>query len=449
MQSPGYPLPMQARVTFLALSFALSFSMPARAANGVRCSFYGIDPGAPSDGRQVILDAAYADQLASAGAGAVRVEFQLPSSGSWSAGDLATYDTIINAIGAAGLQPLGLLSDRTVPAGQADWNDDPDGDGDNDYVHAFAETSKVLFSHFSGRVARWEIWSQPNCFTDPAYASDPQNAGCTYLLPRVFARMLGAVYTENQALFQANKVSLVTGGLLASEDAASPSGVDYLVELYAQPWWTQFQAGSGRRYPWAYLGYQLFIDQFQETDGVNLGGYLDSVREVAAQYGDESRFYITGVAWTTGAGFINEEVQAANLTTSIGYFSKRPDVAAAYWYGYKDDPLNDSEYGLVTETGAPKAALSAMRGVAKGCEADSTSSSGSGGTGSGAGGVTPGTSGGAKPGPYETGPRESSCSHAATPAPARPGGMVSGLALLASAALLVRSSRSRTARRVT
>jgi hypothetical protein len=438
---------MRASVALLALSFAIPLSLPARAATGVPCSFYGIDPGAPFDGQEVVLDAAYADRLATARAGAVRVEFVLDADGTWSAADLAAYDDVIDAIRGAGLVPLGLLSYRSLPAGQDAWNDDLDGDGYNAYVDAFAELSTALFSHFAGRVDRWEIWSQPNCFTNPGYAADPQRAGCTYVLPRVFARMLTEVYSRSVDLFQAGKMSLVTGGLLATEDSAPSSGADYLAELYAQPAWTQLQGSAGRRYPWAYLGYQLFIDQRFETAGVNLGGYLDSVRQLAAQHSDNSRFYVTGFGWTTA--LVGEETQAANLTTATSYLAARDDVAAAYWYGYSDDVVEGYEYGLVTDTGAPKAALFAMRSAAGGCDSDAAPGTGGTGGGDTPTGVTPPGpfGGGGKTAPYDAEGRASSCTVVAAPVPARPAGAEGWLALLASAALLRRSKRAETDRR--
>src|SRR5688572_12601868 len=107
---------------------ALLFASNADAAEGVPCSFYGMNAGAPVWQGQVLFDAPYAAEIAASGAGSVRIDFRLEAE-AWDADALATYDGIVDAAIAAGLEPLGLIAYETVPGGQAAWNDDPDGDG--------------------------------------------------------------------------------------------------------------------------------------------------------------------------------------------------------------------------------------------------------------------------------------------------------------------------------
>ncbi|WP_437609633.1 hypothetical protein WMF20_00350 [Sorangium sp. So ce834] len=432
---------MRAVIVALAASSALSLAPPALGAQDVPCAFYGIDPGAPVDAGKVILDEKRAEQLARAGAGAVRVEFVLDGAEAWDEDKLDEYEAVIEAVRGAGLEPLGLLSHRTLAEGQARWNDDPDGDGNNAYVEAFAETAEALMTRFAGDVVRWEIWSQPNCFEDPDYALDPENAGCTYILPRVLAQILAQIRIRNEALFNVGELSLIAGGLLASDDAAAPfSGVDYLRELYEQPVLEELALRYGERTPWSYLGHQLFMSQFGAVDPVVLGGYLDEVRELAEQEGDESPFFVTGMAWSTA--LVGEELQAANLTTSLDLLSQqRDDVAGVVWASFQDGPRDDRLYGLVDEAGAAKVAFAALREEAAGCEPEQGGGTGSGGGGSGSssGGVSgaplPGTSGqGGRP--IDGKRRESSCSYAAG-APQGRGALpdVGWLALLAGAAI--------------
>ncbi|AUX19615.1 hypothetical protein SOCEGT47_000670 [Sorangium cellulosum] len=446
---------MRAAIVALAASSALTLASPAQAAEGVRCGFYGVDPGAPVDAGEVILDARHAEALARSGAGAARVEFRLDGAEAWDEEKRAEYDAIVDAVIAAGLEPVGLLSHRAARGGQSRWNDDPDGDGNNAYVEEFAGAAEALMSRFAGRVRRWEIWSQPNCFEDPDYALDPMNAGCTYILPRVLAQILGQIRARNEGLFNVDELSLITGGLLVAEDLAAPtSGADYLRELYDQPVWDALEARYGQRYPWSHLGYQMFIQPLGEVDEVAIAGALDEGRAIAEQHGDSSELFITGMAWA--ANVVGEELQAANLRTSFEFLATRRDVAGAIWASYRDAPLADLSYGLVGQNDAPRLALAALRDAAAGCEREDGGGAGSGPGASGSSGGSIGTSAppvgdGLSGRPIDGKRRESSCSYAAG-APRGGGGArpdAGWLALLVVVGAVARSRGSaRRSRRV-
>lgn len=440
---------MRAAIVALVASSALVLAPPALGAQGVPCSFYGVDPGAPVQGGKVILDDDRAEQLARAGAGAVRVEFRLDGGEAWDDERLDDHDAAIDAALAAGLEPLGVLSHRAVEGGQALWNDDRDGDGNNRYVESFADTAERLMTHFAGRVVRWEIWSQPNCAVRPDFALDPANAGCTYVLPRVLGQILAQIRARNEALFNAGELSLITGGLLASDDGApSPAG-DYLRELYDLPVWDELEARYGERYPWSHVGHQVFVNQFGEVDPAALDGALDEARDAAERAGDESPIVVTGMAWSTT--LVGEELQAANLTASLELLSARRDVAGVVWASFQDAAGDDRLYGLVDETGAGKLALAALREAAAGCEPGEGEAPG-GGSGDGGSGSSGGVSG-PPPAPFGGGPsgrpidgqrRESSCSLAAG-AHGGAGALrdVGWLALLGAGALAFQRRRSR------
>ncbi|WP_437485221.1 hypothetical protein WME75_00295 [Sorangium sp. So ce1014] len=439
---------MRAAIVALVASSALFLAAPALGARGVPCGFYGIDPGAPVEEGEVILDDELAEQLARAGAGAVRVELRLDDAEAWDQDKLDEVDAVIDAVIDAGLEPLGLLSHRTIGGGQEHWNDDRDGDGNNAYVEAFADRAEAFMTRYAGRVERWEIWSQPNCFENPDYALDPVNAGCTYILPRVLAQILAQIRIRNEALFNVDELSLITGGLLASDDATVPfSGVDYLRELYDQPVWDELALRYGERTPWSHLGHQLFVDQFREVDPVVLGDYLDEVRAIAEQEGDESPFFVTGMAWSTT--LVGEELQAANLTTSLDLLSKRRDIAGAVWASFQDEPLDDRRYGLTDESGVAKLALAALREGAAGCEPEQDEGTGTGGSGGGNGSSSGGTIGAPLPGSSDKGGRPidgtrraSACSYVAG-VPRDRGALpeVGWLALLAASAIAIARSR--------
>lgn len=369
---------------------ALLLTGHAAAEPGIPCAFYGMNPGAPLWNGQILLDDAYAQAMAASGARAARIDFRLDDAASWDAAALARYDKIVDAALNAGLEPLGLFAYEAVPGGQSAWNDDPDGDGYNNYVDQFAETTKTLFSHYKGKIRRWEIWNEPNCWSSPDYINDPQNAGCTYVLPRVLAKLLAETYVRNEAMIQSGDISLVSGGLFAHDIGGSFSTAgDYLSELYGQGVWDWMEANKGRRYPWDEIGYHVYIQQGQATDGVKMTQYLDDIRDLATAYSDDHPFRMTEIGWTTQS--VSEDVQAADLTVAYLKLAARSDVSSVYWFSFRDSPAAGLYFGVTKGDGSPKAALAAMQSAAMDCVATG-GAGGTGGTG-GAGGT--GTSGGA------------------------------------------------------
>lgn len=425
----------------LATSAALAgAAAPALAAPGVPCAFYGLSPGAT-------LDAEALEGIAAAGAGSVRIELRGGAAG-WDEETLAAYDAVVDAARAAGLEPVGLLATGVVPGGQAAWNDDADGDGYNPYVEDFAITTAALVDRFAGRISRWEIWTGPNCWTNPDYLLDPQAAGCTYLLPRVFATMLAEAYRRNRALVDVGGVSFTSGGLLTDDSGPFFSAEDYLDELYAGPAWDALEGDTGRRYPWERIGVQLYVDQLVPTDGALAAAYLDAIDAVAAARADTASISITEVGWSSM--LVGEDIQAENLSAAFELLASRPDVADASWSSYRDQPAADGYFGLVTEAGAPKPALAAFQGAAEGCEASGGEGGGGGGSSgsgpSGGGSVT----GGLGTAPPLGGPRsESSCSCAAAGADRGGRGHAAALLVLgvASAIRAARAGRRRSRRR--
>jgi MYXO-CTERM domain-containing protein len=378
---------MRAPIALSLAAVVLAAAPAASADPGVPCAFYGMNPGAPVWQGQVLLDAAYAGRISASGAHAVRINFRLDGASSWDAAKLAQYDGIVDAAIAAGLDPLGLVAYEAATGTQSDWNDDPGGDGFNAYVDGFANTTKLLIAHYQGKVARWEIWNEPNCWSNPSYATDPQNAGCTYVLPRVFAKMLAETYVRSAPILQAG-VSLVSGGIFAHDIGGSYSpGTDYLGELYAQGVWDWMAANEGRRYAWDALGYHLYVDQGVSTDGSKITSYLDDVRSLAMGQGDAAPFSVTEIGWTTAS--VSPDVQAANLTTAMGLLAARSDVAAVHWFSYEDAPAASLYFGLTDGQGNAKPSLAAWQAAAAQCVG------GTGGAGAGgAGGAGPGTGGG-------------------------------------------------------
>ena len=412
----------------------------AHAAPGVPCAFYGVAAPLP-------LDAALATEVASTGARAVRVEMVAGAGGTFDDAQLAGYDTLFDTLEAAGLTPIGVLGTLVVPTTQAEWNDDADGDGNNAFVEEFATASAGLVERFATRVSRWEVWGGPNCWTSPDYLTNPQGAGCTYLLPRVFGRMMSEVYLRARVLVDVGAISFTAGGLATDDSGPFYTAETYLDELYAQPMWDDLEADTGRRYPWDLLGVQLYLAQATQVDEGTISDHLDAIRTIVAARTDASSFAITEVGWSSLT--VGEDLQAANLSTTFDALASRDDVASASWSLYRDIPPSDLYYGLVSETGEAKAAAEAMQAAAEGCtpgedpggEGGGTSVSGSGPSGGGFSTTGGGTA------PPLGGPRgENSCSCRAAGSGARSWGAGASILMLGGVMAARRRRRSPEAR---
>jgi len=325
-----------------------------------------MNPGAPLWGGSVLFTPAAAAETAGVGAGAVRINFRIDGAASWDAGAVARFDPIVGAALDAGLVPLGLACNEFLPLGQEAWNDDPDGDGVNDYVTAFADAAGTVIRAFSGRVEAWEIWNEPDCWSNPSYRTDPTHAGCTYILPRVYAKILAEVYLRVQDLVDAGQVTLVSGGLFAHDIGGSWSdSTGYLGELYAEGVWDWMEGHTPRRYPWGGLGYHFYINQGEGLDTGRLTGYLDGVRSTQTLHGDTAPLWITEFGWRTDA--VSEAQQSANLQSAMALLEARGDVAATFWYKVKDVPAEPSFWGVLRADGSRKPAADAFAAPAATC----------------------------------------------------------------------------------
>lgn len=341
--------------------------------------FYGLNAGAPVWNGAIQLTPQEATQIASTGTGAIRVNFRLDAGAAqWNSTQLGYYDQIIANARNAGLKVLGLMSNETVAGGQFAWNDDPDGDGVNGYVTDFASTAQLLVDRYKGDIKQWEVWNEPNAWANPAYASDPQNAGGTYILPRVYAQMLSQTYlglnSGGQSLLEDHGITLATGGLLAHDIGGSFStAMPYFNEVYDQTGvWNQFETTAGRRYPWDDFGYHFYISQGSLVSQSQLANYFNAVRSAKSARNDPSDILVTEFGWQT-VGTNTEQLQRDNMAAAYDYLAAQSDVSGTYWYQWEDDP--GENWGLVYANGAPKLAyaeFAARNGGAPGAVAFET-----------------------------------------------------------------------------
>jgi hypothetical protein len=346
-----------------------------------------------------------ATAIADAGATWARINFRLGASQTWtetatckgiSALDL--YDTAVDNARAAGLEVLGLLSNESWPGSQAEWQANsaernPWSSGNNDYLVAFSKNAgSVLFEHFAGRVAAWEVWNEPNAYT--SYSPDAGYTGSTFIYPSNFAWLLRHVYEEAEAS-GVTGIVIVSGGVfghdltatlapwgtgvehkrgdpqtpgyivpggtkpslsLSADPIALKSGADYLRATYSQgialAGWDLLRLLYAR-YPLDGIGQHVYVDQGSSTTSAKIEGYLGAVRAVALEHPEVAPppTWITEIGWTTAS--VSPAIQAANLNAAFNTFEAVAYVDSAFWFQLRDIAAAGMYYGLLTPFDPP------------------------------------------------------------------------------------------------
>ncbi len=341
-------------VGLLTLGLVSSFVAP-----GLADEYHGINAGAPVWDSLIYFDDAKAADIAATGCQAVRINFRMDGHSTWDTTILAIYDLVIQNAVNHQLVVLGLLCNECMPVGQTAWNDDPDGNGMNQYVIDYSETALLLIDRYKDRIKRWELWNEPNAYTNPDYRNDPQNAGGTYILPRVYANLLAETYLQcdyydNRSILTDNGITLVTGGLLAYDGM---TGMSYMQEVYDRHLvWDQMQASVGRRYPWDHFGYHFYVNQSGAVSTYQLWllfegwPWTDSVRRVQDANGDTTPVLVTEFGWNTLS--VSETQQRDNMHDTYEWLESKAYVAGTYWYQWQDEPAG--EWGIVRGPGFHK-----------------------------------------------------------------------------------------------
>ncbi|HPD32377.1 MAG TPA: hypothetical protein PLL20_20475 [Phycisphaerae bacterium] len=322
--------------------------------------YHGINAGAPVWGGWIYFTDARAQQIAATGCRAVRINFRMDWHQTWDSTILGIYDAIVQNALNHDLVVLGLLCNECMPVGQEAWNDDPDGDGMNQYVVDFSETALLLIDRYRTQIKRWEIWNEPNAHTNPEWQTDPQHAGGTYILPRVYANLLAETYKatnyrEGRSLLSRYCIELCSGGLLAYDNM---TGMNYMEQVYQQTAvWDWMEANVGRRYPWDLFGYHFYISQARSVSTYQLRSLFegwpwssDSVRQVQADYGDTARVLVTEFGWNTDR--VSEATQRDNMRDTYEWLEGKSYVAGTYWYQWQDEP--GFSWGITRSDGSHK-----------------------------------------------------------------------------------------------
>jgi len=316
-----------------------------------------------------------------AGAGWVRINFRLgkcfadwtsPSSlcpDADASTALGVYDDVIDKAHASNLRVLGLLSNESMRGDQAEWTANNaerlGGDGDNAYARRFGrDVAGALAAHFADRVTAWEVWNEPNAWTE--HSSTGAFSGGSFLYPSNYAWLLKRSYAAIKAAQPNASSTVIAGGLFGLDGSGSPgasgikgaslingrditcasnvsSGADYLCLTYAAG--VRSAGWVAGAYPLDRVGQHLYIDQGSTTSVETLTRYLDDVRQAYVQYegvNTPKQTEVTEIGWfarPSDPDFATTQARAAeNLRIAFSVFSNSPYVSRAYWFNIQDVP---------------------------------------------------------------------------------------------------------------
>jgi hypothetical protein len=317
-----------------------------------------------------------------AGAGWVRINFRLGACYSdWTSPSdicpgadaptaLGIYDQVVDKALANNLQVLGLISNESWRGSQAEWMhgnfETHGGNGDNAYIRSFArDAAGVLAEHFRDRVSVWEVWNEPNAWTE--HPREGVFQGGSFVYPSNFAWILKRSYAEIKRHQPGTSSTVISGGLFGHDmsEGAPPvsgikgaslitgrpitcansvaSGADYLCLTYAAG--IEHAGWQAGQYPLDRIGQHLYIDQGNLSSPARIAQYVDDVRAAYRTYeGTDTpkSIEMTEIGWVADPNAPDYDAQlerqAANLKIAYDAFSNMPHVSRAYWFSIQDIP---------------------------------------------------------------------------------------------------------------
>jgi hypothetical protein len=350
-----------------------------------------------------------------AGAGVVRVNFRLGACFSnWTSIGCATadqpgtalgvYDQVVDQAIQHNLSVIGLISSESWHGTQAQWTannaENAGGSGDNAYVGDFATSAAgVLAAHFASRITTWEIWNEPNAWSENP--SPGVFTGSSFIYPSNFSWLLKRAYAAIKTYQPRASSTVVSGGLFGHDvggasvlivnpdgtsqqitkrgtvgperqqtppvrsqapapaptcTSSTPSGADYLCSTYQMG---QTKAGWKKgAQPLDAIGQHLYVDQAGLTTSSKLTSYLQDVRNAYLAFegaATRKKTQVTEFGWVANPGSIDYEAeagrQAQNVQTAYTTFRSTAFVARADYFVVQDVPEGQVFYGLVQGDG--------------------------------------------------------------------------------------------------
>lgn len=344
---------MRLPLLFAVFAATGSLLLASRSAMARDCAYYSGNGPSVYD-LQNGLTEDYAQHVDHAGIGGLRMGFRIDTQTTWDQALFDQYDAYLAVAKEHGLDVMGIVLYESTTGTQADWNSGYDSTGMSPYVQTFVDTAKLLMDRYGDQIKDWEIWNEPNAWTNSNYQNDPTNAGGTYILPLVYSKMLAEVYVQANATITSKGLHLIAGGLFAHDIGGSFSpATDYAQQVYEDGPWDWMQANYGRRYPWDGFGYHIYIDQGGATTSAHILQYVDAIQALKVQESDDVPLWITEFGWQSPMP-LSDVQQAANLDTALTTFESRGDVARTFVFkvdDYDDWGIFDGSWGAKPAVG--------------------------------------------------------------------------------------------------
>jgi hypothetical protein len=313
----------------------------------------GIDGNRPIDTASGTISPQVSDPavIANTGAAFVRINFVL---GPWNApGDTTlhagrtwfqVYDRIIDGFLNQGVEVYGLIgSEATSRPDPGDRfrmaSPNPDAE---DWLVEYANNFETIVDHFSGRVAVYESFNEPN---------DWHGGSSNWIHSYWFAKMLRVVYKKVK-IDGGHDVTLVSGPLLTHDlPTGGDDGTYYLDRTYllgrSSHAWEQFQNDYGT-YPLDAIGYHLYVAEGADATPSNVemvyNRYLDAIWGIISRYEGsltEKGLHVSEYGWSSEHG---EDKQASRMAAGFRLLRDHSRVKSASWFCTQDFP--GKSYGL-------------------------------------------------------------------------------------------------------
>ncbi len=295
----------------------------------------------------------------------------------WDESLLAAYDRALDTLRARNIQVLGLISNATVVAPQAEQlansAEVAGGDGDNAYI---ANLGSVVFPallrRFADRIRVWEIGNEPDVWTQRnAFVLTPEDInagklpGGSFIYPSNFAQLLRRTFRAARAAEKAGapRLKTVSGGLLAmnrwNDGPSSPArnaalfynsaGV-YLQALvdagFSHAGWEMI-VKRYHRFPMEGWGLHLYVQQDTPEPGrnpwENFGRYVAAFQDMTGRLSDQHLGTGRTIPiWVTEVGF-------GSPVARISVAERSDSLRARYW-AYAADGL-DMAYQCLAQLG--------------------------------------------------------------------------------------------------
>lgn len=210
----------------------------------------------------------------------------------------------------------------------------------------FAGFARQVATRYSGRVAAWEVWNEPNL--DQAWSPTPSVDSYAKLLAVTSPALKSACGT-------CTVVAGGTGGAAGSPD----------IETYT--WYQGLYAAGAHRYVDA-IGVHPYTDM---TSGY--GGemrLLGRVRNLMDANGDQAKaMWATETgAPTKGDASVSESDLGELMRESVDSWQAIPRRGPLFWYTLQDtaDPSREGHFGLFRQDGTPKPAFATLQALTSG-----------------------------------------------------------------------------------